>query len=171
MNPKLWGEDPIGGAEEPNNERDSYDLAIVEICKKHDIPIFAICRGHQVVNVSFGGSLFQDLPLNCGPSYSLHQQEVPTEQTVHDVLIMPNSFLGELVGEELFSTNSHHHQGINALGEGLYVSGITDDGVIEAIESVEYDILGVQFHPERMIHTSERAKALFENWMNRLKKK
>lgn len=168
INPKYWNE-PLGEfSGEPNNDRDAYDIAIIKLCVEQKVPILAICRGLQCVNVYFGGSLYQDLPSELGSRFAMHHQEVPTEQPVHAVELLPESRLAKMIETTTIDTNSHHHQAVNKVGKGLNVTGKTEDGVVEALESSEHDIICVQFHPERMTESSRYAKRIFDAWIEYL---
>ena len=108
-----------------------------------------ICRGLQLLNVFFGGSLYQDLP-----ETSFHRGENHAD-VVHSVNAVPDSILGELYGET-YAVNSTHHQAIKALGNGLRATVTWNGQYAEAIEHTQYPIFGVQWHPERMCYKHER---------------
>jgi putative glutamine amidotransferase len=149
VSPSRYGEAPTNRTEETSDLRDEFELAVVEAAFEHGIPMLGICRGLQVMNVATGGNLHQHL-LDVG--YSEHRP-VPGSlgpDTSHDISVDPESHLARCGLGVIVSTNSHHHQGIAAVGEGgRVVARALSDGVIEAIEwSNNPFALGVQFHPE-----------------------
>lgn len=129
--------------------RDEIELALTRRAVERDMPVLGICRGMQLINVAFGGTLLQHLPEVVG--HEEHRRHVGTfEDTEHDVTLTDGSLVSEAAGEQHHTTRSHHHQGVDLVGEGLIVSGrsIMDD-LPEAIEAPEHTfVLGVQWHPE-----------------------
>jgi putative glutamine amidotransferase len=120
------------------------------------LPVLGICRGAQVLNISAGGTLYQDLR---GVAALQHNQRAPRAYSIHNVFVRRPSLLYRLVGQERIRVNSFHHQAIRHAGEGLRVSAEAADGVIEAVESAGHPFaLGVQWHPEWQ--TAERGEAV-----------
>ena len=113
-------------------------------------PVLGICRGHQLLNIAFGGTLIQHLP-----GAEKHQSLKSGEDNLHTVNIAGNTFLYHIYGSAC-SVNSSHHQGIDMPGKGLVTAARSDDGVIEAVEHESLPVWGVQFHPERMCFTHRR---------------
>jgi putative glutamine amidotransferase len=111
-------------------------------------PVLGICKGMQIINVYFGGSIIQDLP-----TASTHAWD--KEDKIHSTTAFPNTFISNLYGNTLI-TNSAHHQGIVRLGTGLCLSQVSDDLVVEAIYHESLPIIGVQWHPERMSYDKQR---------------
>jgi len=130
-------------------ERDAAELALARRAVARDMPVLGICRGMQVINVAFGGTLRQHLPEELG--HEEHRRNPGSfEDADHDVRLTPGSLAERAAGEEMHGTKSHHHQGVDALGAGLEVSGhsVLDD-LPEAIEAPDRRfVLGVQWHPE-----------------------
>jgi putative glutamine amidotransferase len=113
------------------------------------MPVFGICRGAQVLNVHFGGTLYQDI-VTQRPGELRHQQSAPWGRHAHAVVVEPESLLCSLVGERRLFINSFHHQAVKDVGRDLRVVARADDGLIEGIEHTRYPwLLGVQWHPER----------------------
>jgi putative glutamine amidotransferase len=116
---------------------------------ERDLPLLGICRGMQIINVARGGTLHQDLPERAGHD---HHRRVPGsfEGSDHDVRLLAGSLAARAAGEQLHPTKSHHHQGVDRVGEGLQVTGWADvDDLPEAIEEPRNRFaLGVQWHPE-----------------------
>ena len=147
IHPSHYGEE-INGSVNISPERDANDLAFARAFIAAGKPILGICRGHQVLNVVFGGSLCQHIPTT-----EAHRAE---GDAVHPVTAQGESFLKALYGERFF-VNSHHHQAVNRLGENLRVTlCCPNDGTVEAFQHETLPVFGVQFHPERMCLSRER---------------
>lgn len=133
------------GAQEFSDDVDSWrdhlEVELIHHFVEKKKPIFAICRGLQLLNIAFGGSLYEDI------SYRLHLEH-PMESS-HIVHVKPSSCLYRMFGEN-FLVNSFHHQSIHRLGDGLEAIALTEDNIVEGIVHKELPILGVQWHPERM---------------------
>jgi putative glutamine amidotransferase len=130
-------------------ERDAIEVALTHRAIERDMPVLGICRGMQVLNVAFGGSLIQHLPEVFG--HEEHRRNLGTfDDTEHDVVLAPGSLAATAAGEHQHVTRSHHHQGVDRVGDGLVVSGrAVMDELPEAIEAPEQTfVLGVQWHPE-----------------------
>jgi putative glutamine amidotransferase len=166
--PSLYGEAAHGtfSASEPG--RDEYELDLARHALAADVPIFAICRGIQVLNVACGGTLVQDIPNQLAESVN-HALAEPAYAIAHDVWIAEASLLERLMRERLEGdtcpVNSRHHQAVKAVGAGLVVAATAPDGVIEAVEAPgKRFCLGVQWHPENFYRTGE-FRALFEGFV------
>jgi putative glutamine amidotransferase len=130
-------------------ERDRVELALTQRAVERDLPVLGICRGMQLLNVAFGGTLLQHLPDEVG--HGAHRLSPGSfDGSDHDVRLVPDSLASRAAGEELHSTKSHHHQGLDQVAEGMSVTGhSTLDDLPEAIEVVgKRFVLGVQWHPE-----------------------
>ena len=136
--------------------------------RSQDMPIFAICRGVQVLNIALGGSLYQDLPSQRG-SWIQHQQrhaKIPRHCASHTIHIEAETRLHQIIGDTRMATNSFHHQALKRIGEGLCVTAHAMDGIIEAVESPKHRyVLGVQFHPEETAAVDEKSRLLFEDFV------
>jgi putative glutamine amidotransferase len=149
VDPALYGEAPIPALGEVQRTRDDMELRALACALRRELPVFGICRGAQVLNVHFGGTLFQDLNSQ-RPGDVAHQQKAPWGRDAHGARVEPDSLLGSIVGERRLVINSFHHQAVKDLGRNLRVVARAEDGLIEAIEHVGYPwLLGVQWHPER----------------------
>lgn len=164
--PLFFGEEPLQGIGDVWPERDQFDFTLLDAAAKRGLPIMAICRGHQIVNVHRKGTLYQDLKYdaNCTIKHSQNQRpELPT----HTVEIEPDSDLAKVLGVTSWVTNSHHHQTIKDVGQNLRVVGRAKDGTVEAMEATDYPYLKTyQFHPEMMSATNENAHKLFEDFIH-----
>jgi len=145
LDPATYGQerhDATGGIVE---ERDRAELALLRAALARNMPVLAVCRGSQVLNVALGGDLVQHLPEVIGDEKHLQQ---PGEFSEHGVVLEPETKLGELLGEHA-PVKSHHHQGLGRIGEGLREAARSDDGTIEALEDPSRRFtLGVLWHPE-----------------------
>ena len=168
--PEFYGEDPHRTVSYINRDKDRYDLELIRLCREQNKPIFGICRGFQVINVAFGGTLYQDIPSQL-PNAICHLQShdlrnVPT----HKVTLAEDSVIGPLLGQEIY-TNSFHHQAIKDVGEGLRIVGRTSDGVPEALETEDGRIFAVEWHPEDLYETYPIFKGLFTRLIDLAKEK
>ena len=126
-------------------ERDAFELALFTEARTRGLPVLAICRGLQLVNVALGGTLWQDLPSERGP----HLQSAKRTDRVHPVAVAADARLHDALGATVVTVNSFHHQAIRDLAPGLVASARTPDGLVEGIEGEgEGWLLGVQWHPE-----------------------
>ncbi|MDP3508555.1 MAG: gamma-glutamyl-gamma-aminobutyrate hydrolase family protein [Candidatus Melainabacteria bacterium] len=151
--PYLYGESLDPKVDLAHPLRQSFDVRLVEYClKKTAIPLLGICAGHQLLNISLGGSLIQDIDSHLPEGSIKHRLDANSESKMasHDVSIEPGSLLSEVYGASQIKVTSSHHQAVQRLGKGLRVSARSCDGVIEAIELTErFFTIGVQWHPER----------------------
>jgi len=149
VDPATYGAERHAAADEPRTERDEFEIALARRAMERDIPVLGVCRGMQVMNVARGGTLVQHLPEHVGNE--THRRSVGTfDGNDHPVRLVPGSLAARTTGEEHHGTLSHHHQGIAQVGDGLQVSGWSDDDDLpEALEDPELRFaLGVQWHPE-----------------------
>ena len=151
IDPQLYGENsiPLQGSIDPL--RDKFEVELTKAALEKRLPIFAICRGIQMLNVAAGGSLYQDVNSQVKGSLK-HRQQAPTYYASHKVRLEEGSRLHGIFGKTSVGVNSFHHQAVKDIAPGFKASAWADDGLVEAIEweGSEY-ILGVQWHPERMI--------------------
>jgi len=149
--PSYYHEGPIPEIGEIDSLRDVYDMSLIRFAARRNIPMLGICRGEQLINVAFGGSLYQDIPAQHPGSAIQHQQKEPSSVTTHIVNILPGSTLAKITGCVQLNTNSHHHQAVKQVAPGFKVTAWSTDSIPEAIESsYGYPIWGVQFHPEAL---------------------
>ena len=148
IHPSRYGE-PVDGSVDMDERRDEVEFALLKAYLEAGKPILGICRGHQLMNVYFGGSLYQDM------SQAQWHDQVNDKDSVHPITALPDSVLGKLYGRE-FPVNSAHHQAVKKLGDGLRATAYWNGEVVEAMEHTQYPILGVQWHPERMCFRHQR---------------
>lgn len=149
VGPATYGHQPHPATTGWVPERDAFELALARGAMERDLPVLGVCRGMQVLNVARGGTLVQHLPDVAG--LDDHRRTVGTFMgNDHDVALVPGSLAARAAGEALHPTKSHHHQGIDRLGNGLMVTGrATEDELPEAVEDpAKRFVLGVQWHPE-----------------------
>jgi len=152
--PFYYGEELLADARvKPKEERSKFEKALILEAVKRGMPILGICGGEQIINVAFGGSLFQDIPSQC-QKHLEHEQKLPANQISHQVEIQPNTLLAKILfkkpcrKKKVIWVNSTHHQAVKKAGRGLKVSALAPDKIIEAIEAEQGFIIGVQWHPE-----------------------
>ncbi len=136
--------------ENVDEERDWFEIGLVRFALTAGKPILAICRGLQVINMALHGTLYSDLNTEL-PNSGNHQPDSFSCEASHPVYFKGNTRLVKIFGEQAL-VNSAHHQAIKDLGEGLTVSGVSPDGLIEAVEGEQEFVVGVQWHPERLLH-------------------
>ena len=165
VNPLIFGEEPMIGGGFTFNEVDEFDIKAIKFAYKTKKPIFGICRGIQVLNVAFGGTLIQDLK-SSDKHYVKHLQDARKDLGTHTVEIMEGTALHNIIGKNII-TNSYHHQAIKDLAKNFIASAYSKDGVIEAIENKDSSfIMAVQWHPEMMIKTDPTMLQLFKNFIS-----
>lgn len=149
-------------------ERDGFELKLMEKALARKIPVLCICRGMQLMNIYFRGSLIFDLEEIRNVN---HKKISPTEDRWHSVNIFPGTLLHEIIGKDKVDVTSSHHQAVDRLGEGLIISARSDDGTIEGIEFADKMdksfLIGIQWHPERF-HDYENPAS--KNIIERFKK-
>lgn len=160
-----WDTKQTKGSYKP--ERDGFELRLLEKSWERNLPVFAICRGLQLVNVYFRGSIIFDLQEIRNVN---HNKISDTEDRLHNVQIFENTLLHTITGTNNSMVTSSHHQAIDRLGEGLIVNAKSDDGIIEGIEfqdkSSKAFFIGVQWHPERfMDFDSSTSKHILEKFI------
>jgi len=145
VDPRSYGADPHPQTTGTQPERDRSELGLLEGALARDMPVLAVCRGSQVLNVARGGDLVQHLPDVLGDERHKHTAGVFAD---HDVRVEPSSKLGELVGDRA-PVKSHHHQGFGRIGAGLREVAWADDGTVEGVEDPQKRFaVGVLWHPE-----------------------
>ncbi|HUH53943.1 MAG TPA: gamma-glutamyl-gamma-aminobutyrate hydrolase family protein [Microbacteriaceae bacterium] len=142
---RRYGEAPGPHSGPYSVERDEFEFSLVEKAIEQGIPILGVCRGHQLINVAFGGSLIQHLEIGEGESHAALTYY--RKHKSHTVAITKDSVLGRIYGENI-KVNSYHHQAVKEPGKGVVPIAWAEDGVIEGFEVEDRPIIGVQWHPE-----------------------
>ena len=166
--------DPLRYGQQPHPElgsvhpiKDETDLLVIEAVERRQIPLFAICFGMQILNVSRGGSLIQDIKSQV-PEAIKHEQGAPRNRPSHRVRLLESSKLSNVAGTLDAVVNSHHHQAVESVGANLVATAWTSDGVIEALEDPRPDrfVMAVQWHPEMGWEDDLLSQQLFRTFVN-----
>lgn len=167
VDPLKYGHEPHPALGSVHSIKDETDLLILEQVEQRRLPLLAICFGMQVLNVSRGGTLIQDIPSQV-PEAIKHQQGVPRDRTSHRVKILEESLLSSLAESDHALVNSHHHQAIQTVGRDLVATAWTSDGLVEALEDPRSDrfVIAVQWHPELGWRKDNFSKALFNRFVS-----
>jgi putative glutamine amidotransferase len=162
VEPMYYGEQPLQKIGRTLPERDDYDIMLIERAMEKEIPILGICRGMQIMNVAFGGSLYQDLDYI--PECNLrHDQYSDPSLATHEVAVTSGSKLHGILRQDRIRTNSFHHLAVKELAKPFKVVAKADDGVVEAVEHRDYPFaIGVQWHPEMMALNDDNMMKLFK---------
>ncbi len=162
VDPARFGEAPHPTVYEVAPARDTLETSAVQIALDRRLPVLAVCRGIQVLNVALGGSLYQDVGTDPGTELR-HSQQEPRDQPTHKVTVEPRSRLARVLGTDEIEVNSMHHQAVKALGRGLVAVAWAPDQIIEGVELADPSrfVLGVEWHPEELVGHSEPARRLF----------
>lgn len=149
VTPFYYNENPTQHINFTSPERDEQEVELLQEVLRKNIPVLGICRGIQIINVAFGGTLYQDINSQVVGSLGHSPSELPVHNLYHNINIQQDSRLYDIFGVENLKVNSFHHQSVKDLGKGLKICALSADGIIEAVESTEEDFLmAVQFHPE-----------------------
>jgi putative glutamine amidotransferase len=173
VDPSLYGETPHDTFQASESGRDAYEIALIHAAMDAGMPIFAICRGMQVLNVALGGTLVQDIPSMVAGALP-HAVPEPRYHIAHEVWVGAGSRLEKLMIETLEAgtcqVNSRHHQAVKAVAPNWEVAGTAPDGVVEAIEQPgDVFRMAVQWHPENFWRTGE-FRPLFEAFIDAARK-
>ena len=175
--PPIYGEQPHETITDAEPGRDEFEIGLVKVARERGVPIFAICRGVQVLNVACGGTLVQDIPseINGALNHSLTVPPNSPYSLAHEVWVEKDSLLSTLMCDRLTAdtceVNSRHHQAVKDVAKGFRVAATAPDGVIEAIEDPAAAFcLGVQWHPENFFRTGE-FRSPFEGFLEAAQKK
>lgn len=156
IHPKTYGVHPL---------RDRFELELIDGANARDLPVLCICRGIQILNIAYGGTLYQDLATSGVTTHEHRQEEahLPPDSVSHQVQVEPGSPLASIYGTSTIGANSFHHQAVKDVGNDLHVYGRTDDGIVESVgDPARSFLLGVQWHPEMMFKTHEQQLLPFQ---------
>lgn len=167
IDPTLFGEEPHRYLGEIVPERDHFEKRLLEKLLQIDKPIFALCRGCQILNIAANGDMFQDIYAQLDKELLQHQQKAPRSHLSHFVHVKEGSLLSRITGNSRFKVNSFHHQAVRNVADGFVASAYSSDGIIEAIESNNHRfVLGVQWHPECLVKRGDEvSKKLFQSFV------
>ena len=151
IEPSRYGANPSPGLGKVNIRRDDFDFRLLAAARRRNLPVLGICRGCQLLNVAFGGTLWQDIPSEFPVKGSQHRN------VRHTMSVDPDSRFARVTGVTNVTVNSSHHQSVKELAPGFRITGRAHDGVVEVIECDSYPAIGVQFHPERLLDDGDGA--------------
>jgi putative glutamine amidotransferase len=162
VDPQFYGQDPHIHLGPTLPDRDLVEIEIVKYAIKNNIPILAVCRGVQILNVALGGTLIQDIPSQMKEPIQ-HSQTVERRRDTHWVNISTDSKLYQILDADRVRVNSLHHQALDKVSEDLRVVAMSSDGIVEAVEYIHSSTftVGVQWHPESMASSNSRMNNLF----------
>lgn len=167
IDPKRYGQERLEACGKPNALRDEVEMKMLDAFLPTNKPILCICRGVQLLNVYFGGTLHQDLKKI---QVCKHRDLRSRRKGCHPVKLMPRMKLGKILGDEIITVNSIHHQAVDQVGIGLSVSAVCADGFIEGLEVYLHPFcIGVQWHPEHMAKDDPRQQKLFDAFVSACK--
>ena len=161
VSPDLYHEEPIGGIVISCPKRDGMEGIVLRKALEQDKPVLGICRGIQLINVFFGGSLYQDIPMQY-PSETDHHQMPPYDQPAHVINLVEGSPLAQCLGTDQLAVNSCHHQAVSRLAPALKAMAYAPDGLVEAVCMPGQKFLwAVQWHPEFSYRTDVSSRRIF----------
>lgn len=168
VNPHLYGQEPTEKCGKPNTLRDTAEMKMLEAFLPTNKPVFCICRGVQLLNVFFGGTLYQDIKLT---QVCKHSHFPSKNKGTHNVKLYGHTKLGHILDVPNTMVNSLHHQAVEQVGLGLTIGAVSDDGFIEALEILTHPFcIGVQWHPEHMSKANPAQQKLFDAFVDACKK-
>lgn len=168
VDPARYGEPRHETTDDVDPERDAVEIALTQWALQDDKPLFAICRGIQVLNVALGGSLIQDLPSQWGNAvhHNGNYDGLKRHEVAHEVRVEPNTRIAQIIGSGGVGVNSFHHQALKHIAAGLVVTSRADDGIVESVEVPDRRyFVGVQWHPEEMAFGREDMMHLFRSFV------
>ena len=167
FDPAYYNERPIPQMGTINAPRDEFDISLLLLAAERGLPVLGICRGIQLINIAFGGSLYQDLPAQYKDNSVRHRQRQPKEEASHSVIVESNTVFSNIVKTKTLMVNSSHHQAIKKVAIGFRVAGKSPDNIVEVIEKIDSEnwILGVQFHPEVRFTRDTDMRRIFQRFI------
>jgi gamma-glutamyl-gamma-aminobutyrate hydrolase PuuD len=168
FDPAYYHEKPIPQMGTINAPRDTFEIRLLHLAAANNVPVLGICRGLQLINVAFGGSLYQDIPVQYYDKSVSHRQKKSNNEPSHSVIVEDSTVFSKIVGDKILMVNSAHHQAVKRLADGFTISGKSADGIIEAMEKIDSAnwILGVQFHPEQLINKDKTLLKIFQGFID-----
>ncbi|MCG8619013.1 MAG: gamma-glutamyl-gamma-aminobutyrate hydrolase family protein, partial [Desulfobacterales bacterium] len=149
VSPLLYGENPVKEVTCISQERDNFEISLVRRAFDRKMPVLAICRGMQLMNVAMGGSLYQDVFSQVPGCLGHYPESQPVDTLYHEVRLEKDSMVSKVFGAETIRVNSFHHQAVKTLADGFKPTAYSADGIVEAMEyQGDVRAIGVQWHPE-----------------------
>ncbi len=167
VRPQHFGQPRLAKLIEVDTARDRTELMLTRRAVREKLPILAICRGVQMLNVALGGTLYQDIAEQV-PNALRHRfsSDYARNYLAHEVVVEPGTCLADVMGDRPVQVNSFHHQAARDVGQGLRIAGRAPDGVIEALEGQDdHFVLGVQWHPEDLYQDDSRMLEVFQRFV------
>lgn len=164
IDPKHYGAPRHPRTRHMSSLRDRYEITMLREALKRDMPVLCICRGFQLLNVVLGGTLEQHLADH--PERLEHDRDMPRAEPAHSISVKEGSILAQMFESNEVAVNSHHHQGVEKLADGLEEVAWAGDGILEGIVATNYSwVVGVQWHPEVMAPVDHKQKRIFEEFI------
>jgi putative glutamine amidotransferase len=168
VEPRRYGQEPREEIYGVEADRDGFEIDLLHEADRRAMPALGICRGMQVLDVAFGGTLIQHLPSD--DRFMAHGTPSGADELLHDVKLEPGSRTAAAASVDVVACSSHHHQGIDTVGDGLVATGWSEDGLVEALEREAGWIVGVQWHPEDTAASDPAQHGLFEAFVARARR-
>jgi gamma-glutamyl-gamma-aminobutyrate hydrolase PuuD len=168
FDPVYYNERPIPQMGKINAPRDKFDMKLLRLAAERGIPVLGICRGIQLINIAYGGSLYQDLSAQYYDNSVRHRQKQLKEEASHSVIVEDHTVFADIVRDRMLMVNSSHHQAIKDVAKGFRVAGKSTDKIVEVIEKIDDEnwILGVQFHPEVRVTRDNAMRRIFQRFID-----
>lgn len=168
VNPSVYKVERSKECGLPCEMRDSMEVYLLNKLKNMDKPVLGICRGIQIINASFGGTLYQDLPTEHKSDVD-HHMNPPYDRAVHNVKICKGGSLEQILKKDNIGVNSYHHQAVKELADGLFVEAVSEDGLVEAVSiPAKKFFVGVQWHPEFSYLSDENSVKIVKKFVEAL---
>jgi putative glutamine amidotransferase len=165
--PNAYGETPREGLGPLKPARTAFETELLRGALRRNLPVLGICGGMQLLNVALGGTLFQDIGRELRDARN-HEQKHDRTQPQHPIDVKDGTLLADLLGRGQLMVNSTHHQSVRNIGENVVISAVAPDGVVEAIEARSYAFaVGVQWHPEMLIHSIPTHLGLYRGFVGK----
>jgi putative glutamine amidotransferase len=169
IHPKFYGEKPLKALGHVKEERTEFELGLISLALKRDMAVLGVCGGAQAINVALGGSLYQDITTQFDGAVE-HQRGELKDRGGHRIEIHRGTKLRQIVGSASLEVNTTHHQAVKAVGKNLIVNATAEDHIIEGIESTAHTfVLGVQWHPEFLVHRDRAQRKIFSAFVSACK--
>lgn len=172
IEPRQYGQNAGKNLGTISPERDSQEIALAKkALYEMEIPVLGICRGHQILNVAAGGTLYSDIETQRVEAMNHTCFHAPKHHRAHEAEVLEGTRMKDIFGQEILGINSYHHQAIDRMGEGFKVSMVAGDGIVEAMEYPgERFVVSVQWHPEMMVDRCPEYLKLFSSFVASCKK-